>query len=110
METECSNRTVECLHCHILGLHSWIKGQHKEECPNLPLPCPNKCEVGSVSREDMEAHKKECPLEMIQCEYRNVGCEVTMARKDQEKHEDEKLKEHLKKTKLVLSDVKLQLK
>ena len=109
METECSNRTVECPHCHFLGLHSWIKGQHKKKCPKLPLPCPNKCKVRSVPRDDMEAHRKECPLEMIQCEYHNVGCDVRMARKDQEKHEDEKLKEHLKKTELVLSDVKLQL-
>ena len=44
----------------------------REECPKLPLPCPNKCEVGSVPCEDMEAHRKECPLDMIQCEYHNV--------------------------------------
>ena len=57
-----------------------------------PLPCPDKCEVGSVPRKDMEAHRKECPLEMIQCEYHNVGCEVRMAHKDQERHKKEKRK------------------
>ena len=46
----------------------------------------------------MEVHRKECPLEMIQCEYHNVGCEVRMARKDQEKHANDEMKEHLKKT------------
>ena len=100
METECPNRTVECTHCHILGPHSQIKGPpHRKLCPKLPLPCPNKCEVGNVPREDMEAHRKECPLEMIQCEYHSVGCEVRMARKDMEKHENEKMKEHLMMTK-----------
>ena len=47
----------------------------------------------------MEAHRKECPLEMIQCEYYNVGCEVRMARKDKEKHDNEQMKEHLMMTK-----------
>ena len=63
-------------------------------CPKLPQPCPNKCEVGRVPREDMEAHRKECPLEMIQCEYCSVGCEIRMAHKDREKHENEKMKEN----------------
>ena len=76
-----------------------IQGQHKEECPKLPLPCPNKCEVWSVPREDMEAHRKECPLEMIQCEYYSVGYEIRMAHKDQEQHENENVREHLMMTK-----------
>ena len=99
VETECPHRKVNCQYCHDTGEQQFIEGQHKQECPKLPLPCPNKCEVGSVPREDMEVHKKECPLEMIQCEYHNVGCEVRMTRKDQEKHENEEIKEHLMKTK-----------
>ena len=95
VETECPHRKVNCQYCHDTGEHQFSEGQHKEECPKLPLPCPNKCEVGSVPREDMEAHRKECPLEMIQCEYHNVGCEVRMARKDQEWHRNEKMEEHL---------------
>ena len=102
-ETECPHRKINCWYCHDTGEHQFIEGQHKEECPKLPLPCPNKCEIGSVPREDMEAHRKECPLEMIQCEYHSVGCEVIMARKDQEKHDNEKMKEHLMMTKQRLS-------
>ena len=110
METECSNRTAECIHCHALGPHSQIKGVHHGKlCPKLPLPCPNMCEVGSVPREDMEAHRKECPLEMIQCEYYSVGCEVRIARKDQEQHENEKMKEHLMMTKENAFQAKHQL-
>ena len=84
VETECPRHKVNCQYCHDTGEHQFIDGRHKEECPKLPLPCPNNCEVGSAPHEDMEAHRKEYPLEMIQCEYHNVGCEVMMARKDQE--------------------------
>ena len=106
METECSNRTVECPHCHILGLYNEIYDpQHTNLCPKLPLPCPNKCEIGSIPRGDMEAHRKECYLEMIQCEYHDLGCEDRIARKDQEKLDNERMKEHLMMTKCRLSEL-----
>jgi len=35
------------------------------QCPKFPLLYPNKCKVESVSRENMEAHRKDCPLEMV---------------------------------------------
>ena len=51
-------------------------------------------------------YRKECMchLEMIQCEYHNVGCEVRMAHKDQEKHENEKY-HSLIITKKVMTDL-----
>ena len=110
VKTECPRRKVNCQYCHDTGEHQFIEGQHKEECPKLPLPCPNNCEVGSVPREDMEAHRKECPLEMIQCEYYSVGCtHVKLARKDMEEHDNEKMKEHLMMTKNKLAVTTAQL-
>ena len=109
VETECPRRKVNCHYCHDTGEHQFIEGQHKEECPKLPLPCPNNCEVGSVPREDMEAHRKECPLEMIQCEYHNVGCKQRLPRKDLEEHKKQKLEEHLMRTTSELIDTKAQL-
>ena len=104
VETECPRRKVNCQYCHDTGEHQFIEGQHKEECPKFPLPCPNKCKVVTFPRENMEAHRKECPLEMIQCEYHNVGCKVMIARQDQEKHKKEKMEEHLMMTKHKLTD------
>ena len=110
VETECPRRKVNCQYCHDTGEHQLIEGQHKEECPKLLLPCPNSCEVGSVLREDMEAHRKECPLEMIECEYYSVGCKrVKLARKDLEEHDNEKMKDHLMMTKNELTTTKTQL-
>jgi len=31
--------------------------------------------------EDMKAHRKECPHEMVQCDYHNVGWEERMMHK-----------------------------
>ena len=94
---ECPRRMIQCQYCHDTGEYESIEGQHKEVCPKLPLPCPNKCRKGrTVRREDMEAHITECPLEIIQCEYHSVGCNIKMARKDLEKHKKEKMEDHLR--------------
>ena len=110
IKTGCLCRKVNCQYCHDTGEHQFIEGQHKEECPKLPLPCPNKCEAGIILREDMEAHRNECPLEMIHCEYYNVGCKrIKLARKDLEKHDNDMMKEHLMMTKNELTNIKSQL-
>ena len=58
----------------------------------------------------MEAHRKECPLEVIQCEYYSVGCkQIKLTRKNQDQHYKQKMEEHLKMTKNELTDTKAQL-
>jgi len=100
----CQHRKIECQYCHEEIKWQFVDGAHLEECPKLPLPCPNNCKkAGLILREDMEAHRKECPLEMIQCEYHNVGCEVKMLRKRRKQHEDDKMKEHLRMTSTKLA-------
>ncbi|XP_065901914.1 TNF receptor-associated factor 4-like [Dysidea avara] len=100
--TGCPCRIVDCQYCHITGEHQFIKGVHKEQCPKLPLPCPNKCRATKIAREDMEAHRKECSLEVVQCEYHNVGCEETMIRAKKRKHEWNRMEDHLLMTKFQL--------
>ena len=110
VQTECPQRQVNCQYCNVQGEYQFIKGDHLGECPMLSSPCPNNCGVVNIPPEDVEAHRKECLLEMIQCEYYNVGCEdENLPRKDQEKHDNEMLKEHLKMTKNELTTTKGQL-
>ena len=95
VETECPRRKVNCQYCHDTGEHQFIEGQHKEECPKFPLPCPNNCGVGNIPRDGVREHTNTCPLQLIQCKYHMVGCEVIMTRKDQSKHYKEMMEEHL---------------
>ncbi|XP_065901451.1 TNF receptor-associated factor 4-like [Dysidea avara] len=95
VQTVCPHRMVDCHYCHITGKHQFIEEEHKKKCPKYPLPCPNSCWVENIPREDMEAHKNECPLEMVQCEYHNVGCEERMMRKRKREHETVEMEKHL---------------
>ena len=110
VEIECPRRKIDCQYCQLVGeYHDLIEGQHKEECPKLPICCPNECDAGSIPREDMEDHRQKCPLEVVECEYCSVGCLDTVVRKDQHIHEKEKMKEHLVLTKSELSLTKSEL-
>jgi len=109
VETECPCRKVNCVYCHRTGGLQFIEGKHKKQCPKVLISCLNVCEIRSVLREDMEAHRRECPLEMIQCEYHNVGCEERMLRKRKKEHEQEKMEEHLSLMKRALTKTQSQL-
>ena len=110
LQSECQHRKVECQYCHDEIKLMFADGTHLEECPKFPLPCPNHCDaVGMILREDMGAHLRKCPLEMIQCEYHNVGCEVRMLRKRQREHDEENMEKHLRMTKVELTSAKSEL-
>ena len=110
VETECPCREVECQYCQLPGEYQFIEGKHKEECLYLPINCPNECEVGrSIPYEEMTAHRLQCPLEVIECEYYSIGCKDTMARKDQCEHDKEKMEEHLYLTSNKLTECQTKI-
>ena len=107
--TECLYRSVNCRRCHVIGSFRFINQEHEDECPKSPLLCPNSCDVGTVTREDLSKHREICPLEMIGCEYCEMGCESKVARKDVEDHNQKNVEEHLRLVKRELAYTKKNL-
>ena len=110
VETECPRRRVNCQYCNDEGEYQFIEGQHKEECPKFPIQCPNKCEIKSIFRDEIEEHRGICPLEIIQCDYHIIGCKAKMARKDIHTHKQETMEKHLSLSINELMETKKQLK
>ena len=109
VEKECPRRPTKCEYCHIEGEYQFIEGSHKRQCYKHPVPCPNKCEIKNVPSEHLKEHRKVCPLEIVQCQYHNVGCKAEMARKDLVKHDEEKTNEHLLLMKSILIETQQKL-
>ncbi|XP_065890865.1 TNF receptor-associated factor 4-like [Dysidea avara] len=110
VETECPCRMVNCQYCQLEGEHQFIKGKHEEKCIEYPLACPNMCEqAGCISRKDMNKHRNSCPLEIINCEYQTMGCEVRMTRQTVRQHNKEKIDYHLHLTKCKLDETRCEL-
>ena len=109
VENECSRREINFQYCQAVGEHQFIEGEHTSLCPKYPLVCPNDCKAKNIIRENLQAHKKECPLEKIQCQYFSVGCSTLTARKDLQNHNQEKMEEHLSSTMAELVSIKDKL-
>ncbi len=77
------------------GKHSVIVGEHIQTCPNVILACPNKCNE-KIMRKDIEEHRNECPLEKVDCPFKEAGCEVRLPRKDISEHETTSMQSHLR--------------
>ena len=101
-----------CQYCGFTGRKVEIATQHKKNYSQYPLPCPNGCEVGVVPSVGMADHKKVCPLEIITCEYHEIGCNIRLPRQDLESHNNTEMACHLKlmNQALVTATQKLSLK
>ena len=105
-ENECKYRPYTCEYC---GHKDTFEGitigywrgdrvkvfSHYEECDQYPLDCPNECGETNIKRRDMKGHCDICPLEPLDCQFKDVGCTDKIQRKDMEKHIESSMQEHL---------------
>ena len=92
--SECPKRPYECDYCEYSATFEEVTQQHSNECPSAPVTCPNNCEI-AVLRCELEHHRNnDCPLEIQQCEFRAVGCQVELPRRDMPEHERQSVVEH----------------
>ena len=92
----CPKRMVSCEYCRRKGPHNLItSAAHLNECSLYPLKCRYEgCDV-TKQRMFLSGHEKVCSKAVISCEYSSVGCMKVMKREDQERHNEEFMKEHL---------------
>ena len=89
----CPLRVVTCDFCEGEVKASEMN-PHLEDCEAFPLPCPSGCaregedEVREVKRRDLTVHlDTHCPLQIVQCPYRDHGCREEMERRLTDTHE-----------------------
>ena len=118
LETSCDYRLVICKFCKEKGTYIYTTKVHMPVCENYPLHCPNVCGEDRIQRKDMPTHREECPLEPIECPFKEAGCSVgIMVRKELEKHLTDRQQQHLlnvmgayKEMKQDRKEMKVQLK
>ena len=89
----CPFRIILCSYCNGSGR---AKDQeiHLEQCDEFPLCCPNNCGK-DFPRGKLSLHRSQCELEVIECPYKQYGCEATsMLRRDLLAHKKENIVEH----------------
>lgn len=93
--SSCVKRPWACEHCNFETTYEVGVRDHLPNCEKYPEPCPNSCEVGTVERCNLKNHLLECPLRVVECEFREVGCSVRVPHRDLGKHMEESGQQHL---------------
>ena len=92
----CPKQPWQCLHCAFVGL--WEGGEeHLRVCEQFPVVCPNRCKTGHVQHARVQQHLLDCPLEIVSCEYAEMGCGVRLPRSEMREHVRESGQDHLLK-------------
>lgn len=87
-QNECPQRPLCCVYCHEYSSHhDDVVNRHWSVCKRYPVPCPNQCMANSIERENLDEHlEHQCPLKLIECEFRSAGCEVIVFREEMSDH------------------------
>ena len=105
LEQACPKRAYVCDYCLFEATFDVVTTQHWQVCGYFPLPCPNKCDVGRVERQNLKQHLKECSLQEVECDFSYAGCQVKLQRKDFASHMEENTQNHMRMTQGKLRDV-----
>ena len=85
----CTRRKYKCLHCEEFGEYQERKTTHLSECPKVMVDCPNTGCVYRTVRCKMKEHREQsCQYEEQKCKYANIGCTVTVLRRDLAAHQN----------------------
>ena len=94
LDEVCIKRDFMCYYCDFEAAYEEVVAHHLPNCKYARVPCPNRC--GETSDcVDVKSHLKKCPLQMVSCNFNNVGCTDTFKRKDQAVHDIQNVMQHL---------------
>ena len=97
------SHTNECpCYCQYCASVVEKDGQHMEKCSKFLIPCPNICGKDKIPRDEIDSHKDECRLEMVYCEYYDVGCKTTLVREEMPAHYRDAMGERLQYMHIVV--------
>ena len=85
---ECRKRPFSCDYCRQYeSTFEDVANNHYPVCKCYPLSCPNNCTPYAIERQQLEHHlSKDCPLQVVNCDFRYTGCEVKLPRSEMPAH------------------------
>ena len=94
---QCLKRPFSCEYCKDYDTsYEDVTTNHWPVCGSYPVKCPKKCSSETLERQNLESHiSNDCPLTIVDCDFKHVGCKVRLPRKDLSTHLIESLVVHV---------------
>ena len=103
---QCLKRPFACEYCKDHdSTYEDVTTKHWPVCGSYPVQCPNECSDETMERQSLNSHiANDCPLAVVDCDFKGVGCEVRLPRKDLATHLSDGLVAHVSlQTKQLMS-------
>jgi len=91
----CVKRQEICEYCNGSFVFEKIAEHHENECPQIPVLCPLKCSH-KYARCLAEKHEMTCINVNVWCDFRHLGCEANVKRKQLPRHMKNAAIDHVK--------------
>ena len=91
---ECPNRDQKCQYCNQMVPFSRMTVHHDSVCTHFPVSCSNGCSE-QVLRGSITQHLDVCPLQLVDCNFAQFGCDVKFQLRYLGKHMEEYSQKHL---------------
>lgn len=85
---QCVKRPVSCEYCNDYdSTYKDVITNHWPKCVQYPVQCPNECGNETIKRQNINSHViNDCPLTIVDCDFKGFGCDVRVSRKDLPTH------------------------
>ena len=95
-QDNCPKRPFTCEHCEeYTSYYKDVTTNHWPVCSRYPVQCPNKCGK-TLDRQYIDSHiSNKCPLTAVDCDFKFVGCDKRLPRKDLPAHLNNNTVTHL---------------
>jgi len=92
----CHMREEPCQYCEDVYVVSTMD-EHYETCPRFPVKCPLRCGMNNLERCLVEEHKQTvCKNFEVSCEFKAMGCDMVLKRREVARHMRDLEIEHMK--------------
>ena len=94
-KNQCLKRPFSCQYCKKFNsTYEDVIVNHWSACGSYPISCPSNCGE-FLPHQNCKSHiANDCPLTVIDCDFKHVGCDVRLPRKDMPAHLTASLASH----------------
>jgi len=93
---QCQMRDESCKFCDAIFIVKDMKEHHDTDCPHYPIRCPKKCRSAKIPRSKVDDHFKTCANSIVSCEFKDLGCEADLKRREVTSHMKNAAVEHVR--------------
>ncbi|XP_046847381.1 TNF receptor-associated factor 5-like [Xenia sp. Carnegie-2017] len=102
----CPYREIKCPHCGITLYFKDEKRHLEEQCLKIPVDCAQGCGKQIIKEQIQDHIDNECENTLIDCKYKDLGCDELVERGNIEDHESSNVASHLAKAVDVIRNLK----